>query len=130
MLLLAQAEREGSITRLTLRAINGELKRLGHDVHLDQGDIYFYFWKGEVNNWLDRTVNVAKVSGLTLEQWIGDSLLYAPAFQLRLARQVFICTYFTCKAKMARTATKQRQLKGRKPFTVTRIARRGQIGHD
>jgi len=31
-----------------------------------------YFWKGEANDWLDRTVNVPKVSSLTLEQWIDE----------------------------------------------------------
>jgi hypothetical protein len=58
--------------RLTLKTINDELRRLGHDVHLDKGDGYFYFWKGDANNWLDRTVNVPKVSSLTLEQWIAE----------------------------------------------------------
>jgi hypothetical protein len=58
--------------RLTLKAIDDELRRLGHDVHLDKGDGYFYFWSGDANNWLDRTVNVPKVSSLTLEQWIGE----------------------------------------------------------
>ena len=48
-----------------------ELRRLGHDVHVDKGDGYFYVLKGDANNWLDRTVNVAKVGSLTLEQW-GD----------------------------------------------------------
>ena len=58
--------------RLTLKAIDEELRRLGHDVHVEKGDGYFYFWKGEANNWLDRTVNVPKVSSLSLEQWIGE----------------------------------------------------------
>jgi len=58
--------------RLTLKTINDELRRLGHDVHVEKGDGYFYFWKGEANGWLDRTVNVPKVSSLTLEQWIGE----------------------------------------------------------
>ena len=31
--------------RLTLKAIDDELRRLGHDVHLEKGDGYFYFWK-------------------------------------------------------------------------------------
>jgi hypothetical protein len=39
---------------------------------VEKGDGYFYFWKGEANDWLDRTVNVPKVSSLTLEQWIGE----------------------------------------------------------
>ena len=58
--------------RVTLKAIDNELRRLGHDVHIEKGDEYFYFWKGELNNWLDRTVKVPKVSSLTLEQWIGE----------------------------------------------------------
>jgi hypothetical protein len=58
--------------RVTLKAIDDELRRLGHDVHIEKGDGYFYFWKGEANNWVDRTVNVSKVSSLTLEQWIGE----------------------------------------------------------
>ena len=58
--------------RLTLKTINDELRRLGHDVHVEKGDGYFYFWKGEANDWLDRTVNVPKVSSLTLEQWVDE----------------------------------------------------------
>ena len=57
---------------LTLKKITDELKRLGHDVHIEKGDGYFYFWKGDANNWLDRTVNVPKVSSLTLEQWVAE----------------------------------------------------------
>jgi hypothetical protein len=57
---------------LTLKKITHELRRLGHDVHVEKGDGYFYFWKGDANNWLDRTVNVPKVSSLTLEQWIAE----------------------------------------------------------
>ena len=57
---------------LTLKKITDELKRLGHDVHIEKGDGYFYFWKGDANNWLDRTVNVPKVSSLTLEQWVAQ----------------------------------------------------------
>ena len=58
--------------RITLKTIDDELRRLGHDVHLEKGDGYFYFWKGEANDWLDRTVKVPKVSSLTLEQWIDE----------------------------------------------------------
>jgi len=62
---------EGTM-RLTLKTINDELRRLGLDVHIEKGDGYFYVWKGDANNWLDRTINVPKVSSLTLEQWIGE----------------------------------------------------------
>jgi hypothetical protein len=58
--------------RLTLKVINDELRRLGYDVHIEKGDGYYYFWKGETNKWFDRTVNVPKVSSLTLEQWIVE----------------------------------------------------------
>jgi hypothetical protein len=57
---------------LTLKKITDELRRLGHDIHLEKGDGYFYFWKGEANDWLERTVQVPKVSSLTLEQWIAE----------------------------------------------------------
>jgi hypothetical protein len=33
-----------------LKTINDELRRLGHDVYLEKGDGYFYFWKGDANN--------------------------------------------------------------------------------
>jgi hypothetical protein len=59
--------------RVTLNAIDDELRRLGHDVHIRERRRYFYFWKGKANNWLDRTVNVPKVGSLTLEQWIDES---------------------------------------------------------
>src|SRR6202162_5865429 len=58
--------------RLTLKTINDELRRLGHDVHLEKRDGYFYFWKGDANQWLDRTVNVPEVSSLMLEHLIDD----------------------------------------------------------
>ena len=58
--------------RLTLKNIDDELRRLGHDVHVEKGDGYFYFWKGEANDWLDRTVKVPKVSSLTLKQWVDE----------------------------------------------------------
>jgi hypothetical protein len=60
-----------STMRLTLKAIDDKL-RLGHDVHVGKGDKYFYFWKGETNDWLDRTVNVSSLSSLTLEEWISE----------------------------------------------------------
>lgn len=41
-------------------------------MHIEKGDGDFYFWKGDANTWLDRTVNVPKVSSLTLEQWIAE----------------------------------------------------------
>jgi hypothetical protein len=58
--------------RLTVKAIDDELKRLGHDAQLVKGDGYFYFTSGETRNWLDRTVKVPTLSSLTLEQWMEE----------------------------------------------------------
>ena len=58
--------------RLTLKTINDELKRLGINERLESGDGYFYFWSGEANNWLPRTVKVPAVNSLTLEQWVDE----------------------------------------------------------
>ena len=37
--------------RLTLKTIDDELKRLGHDAQLMKGDGYFYFTSGETSSW-------------------------------------------------------------------------------
>ena len=58
--------------RLTLKTINGELARRGHQVLLARGDGYFYFWTGEAAEWLDRTVRASKLSDLTLLEWIEE----------------------------------------------------------
>jgi hypothetical protein len=58
--------------RLSLKAINSELERLGSNAVLAKGDGYFYFWGGEAADWLDRTVRVPTLQSLTLEQWIGQ----------------------------------------------------------
>ena len=58
--------------RLTVKAIDDELKLLGHDAQLMEGDGYFYFTSGETTNWLDRTVKVPTLSSLTLEQWVEE----------------------------------------------------------
>jgi hypothetical protein len=56
--------------RVTLKAINAELAKRGHQAMLEKGDGYFYFWSGDAANWLDRTVRVPTLSSLTLEQWL------------------------------------------------------------
>ena len=55
--------------RNTLKTVNDELTRLGHRARLEKASGYYYFYGGE---WIDRTVKVAKISDLTLEQWIGE----------------------------------------------------------
>jgi hypothetical protein len=58
--------------RATLKTVNAELARRGHKVLLAKGDGYFYFHTGEAVDWLDRTVKVATLNALTLEQWIAE----------------------------------------------------------
>jgi hypothetical protein len=58
--------------RLTQKAITAELHRLGHEARLESGDGYFYFIGLEPAARLDKTVKVAKVSSLTLEQWVAE----------------------------------------------------------
>ncbi len=58
--------------RVTIKVINDELKRLGHDAQLLKGDGYFYFTSGETADWLDRTVKVPTLASLTLEQWVEE----------------------------------------------------------
>ena len=60
------------MTRVTLKAINAELARLGATTRLARASGYFYFQFGEAVNWLDRTVQVSKVSDLSLNEWIGE----------------------------------------------------------
>jgi hypothetical protein len=56
---------------LTLKAINSELAKRGHNSRLERGD-YFYFIGGEATDWIDRTVRVPTVGSLTPEQWMGE----------------------------------------------------------
>jgi hypothetical protein len=58
--------------RLTLKAINDELSRRGYNVRLEKSSGYFYFFGGEVTDWLDRTVPGTTVNTLTLDQWIDE----------------------------------------------------------
>jgi hypothetical protein len=58
--------------RVTLKAINDELLRRGHDARLERASGYFYFFGGEATDWLDRTVPGTTVNALTLEQWIDE----------------------------------------------------------
>ena len=60
--------------RVTLKAINDELLRRGHAVRLEKGSGYFYFWSEDSADWIDRTVRVARLSSLSLDQWVGQYL--------------------------------------------------------
>lgn len=58
--------------RVTLKAINNELARLGHTARLARAGGYFYFQFGEAEDWLDRAVDVSTVSSRTLTEWIDE----------------------------------------------------------
>jgi hypothetical protein len=58
--------------RVTLKAINDELLRCGHNARLEKASGYFYFFGGEATDWLDRTVQATTVNALTLEQWVEE----------------------------------------------------------
>lgn len=58
--------------RITVKALNEELARLGHQARLEKASGYFYFWTGDAADWIDRTVQVPKISALTLTQWVEE----------------------------------------------------------
>jgi hypothetical protein len=60
--------------RLTLKIVNDELARRGYRARLEKADGYFYFWSEDSAGWIDRTVRVARLNSLTLDQWIGEYL--------------------------------------------------------
>ena len=60
--------------RVTLKAVNDELARRGHHARLEQASGYFYFWSEDSADWIDRTVRVARLNSLTLDQWVGEYL--------------------------------------------------------
>jgi hypothetical protein len=59
-------------SRLTQKAVNDELTRLGHHARLEKASGYHYFFGGEATDWLERSVHAPKISDLTLEQWIAE----------------------------------------------------------
>jgi hypothetical protein len=58
--------------RLSLKTVNDELARRGHNALLAKGSGYFYFQAGEAAGWLDRTVKVRAIHSLTLKQWVQE----------------------------------------------------------
>ena len=58
--------------RVTIKAVNDELARLGHQARLERASGYFYFFGGEAADWIDRTVRVVTVNALTLEEWMAE----------------------------------------------------------
>ena len=50
--------------------MNDEPARVGHCARLEKASGYFYFFVGETD-WIDRTAQVAKISDVTLDQWMA-----------------------------------------------------------
>jgi hypothetical protein len=58
--------------RVTIKAVNDELARLGYQARLEKASDYFYFFGGEATHWIDRTVPGTTVGVRTLEQWVAE----------------------------------------------------------
>jgi hypothetical protein len=58
--------------RTTLAAVNQELAKRGFTARLARASGYFYFQFGEAADWLDRTVQVERVSDKSVEEWLGE----------------------------------------------------------
>ena len=56
--------------RVTMRAVNQELAKRDIQATLGNGGGYFFFRGPDVNTWLARTVQVSKISDLTLDGWL------------------------------------------------------------
>jgi hypothetical protein len=56
--------------RVTINAVNQELAKRDIQATLANGGGYFFFRGPDVNSWLDRTVQVSKISDLTVDQWL------------------------------------------------------------
>ena len=57
--------------RLTLKSINDELVRRGHNARLEKASGYFYFFGDEAADWLDRTPGTT-VNSRSLDQWVEE----------------------------------------------------------
>jgi hypothetical protein len=58
--------------RVTLKAVNEELVKLGHAAQLVKASSYFYFEGGEAEDWLDKISSVETISSLTLPEWMAE----------------------------------------------------------
>ena len=58
--------------RVTRKLVNDALRERGRDESLYDGGGYFYFGGGDAVNWLNSSVQVKKISDLSLEQWMTE----------------------------------------------------------
>jgi hypothetical protein len=57
--------------RTTLAAVNAELAKRGYTARLAMASGYCFFLFGEAAEWLDRTVQVERISDKSVEEWIA-----------------------------------------------------------
>jgi hypothetical protein len=55
--------------RVTLKAVNDELARRGHQARLERASGYYYFWSKDSADWIDNRVPGTTVGALILDQW-------------------------------------------------------------
>jgi hypothetical protein len=55
---------------VTINAVNQELAQRDVQATLANGGGYFFFRGPDVNAWLDRTVQVSKISDLSVDDWL------------------------------------------------------------
>ena len=58
--------------RVTLKSVNEALAQAGAKSELAKSSGYFFFRGPEADDWIDRTIPVATISSLTLDQWIAE----------------------------------------------------------
>jgi hypothetical protein len=58
--------------RTTLAAVNQALAKRGYTARLAKATGYFFFLFGEAADWLDRTVQVARISDKSVDEWIDE----------------------------------------------------------
>jgi NADPH:quinone reductase len=58
--------------RLTVKTINAELAKRGHDAELKKGESYLFFSGGETLDWLERITKAPSLSSFSLDQWISE----------------------------------------------------------
>jgi hypothetical protein len=57
--------------RTTLAAVNAELAKRGYTARLAKASGYCFSLFGEAADWLDRTVEVERVSDKSVEEWMA-----------------------------------------------------------
>ena len=68
-----------AVARVTLKAINDELARCGHNVRLEKSSGYFYFFGGEATDPIERTVRSNRACRASASQGRAVRLAHVPS---------------------------------------------------